>query len=102
VKKVAPIHIAEKKVQAVQALVSADEIANVEAVALEQVKAAEQAGEKKGLEEATRLISKMKDNAKINKTGDDEVALLQAKFKSTSTQVSNIINNFSKVHNDLQ
>ena len=82
-------------------MVSADEIGNVEALAIQQVKQAEIEGEKKGKEEAQKLLSKMRDLAQNNKESKSEVNLLQAKFEQTSGQVTKIITNFNKVHNDL-
>lgn len=68
--------------------------------AIEKVKKAEVAGEKKGEIEAQKLIKKVQNQSLEQSQAD--VAQLQKKFLMTSTQVKSIIDNFQKVHSDIQ
>ena len=68
--------------------------------AIEKVKAAEQAGEKKGLENAQKLLQKAQTQSLEQSEAD--VVHLKQKFQSTSQQVQTIIQNFQQVHNDLK
>lgn len=68
--------------------------------AIDKVKIAEEEGEKKGLENAQKLIKKQESQSLEQSEAD--VKNLEAKFQSTSGKVNSIIDNFQKVHSDLQ
>lgn len=68
--------------------------------AISKVKKAEEAGAKKGQEEAEKLIKKAHNQSLEQSQAD--MAHLQKKFQATSSQVKSIIDNFQKVHSDLR
>lgn len=79
-------------------LTEAELAANLKAI--EEVQAAQKAGEKKGAKNAAKMLEKQKRQSPEQNKKDIE--LLQKKLENTSKQVSKIIKNFGNVHKDLK